>query len=138
MQKRKHKKTLMRRDAGLVQVPIKDQNGRPLGVLQFHPGPETIKRCRQCAGMVKKIAEPLTGVNIGPDGTPAAGSTAAEIATLEQAERQILEFFDYVFGGNVSSTFFSETRPFAAVGGEFYCTRVLAVINLYLSAHSPA
>lgn len=138
MQKRKHKKTPMRRDAGLVQVPIKDTHGLLLGVLQFHPGPEIAERCCRCSSMVKEAVAPLIGVSINPDGTPAAGSTTEEIAVLEQAERQILELFDYVFDGNVSSAFFSETRPFAAVGGTFYCTKVLEALDTYLSAHPPA
>lgn len=138
MKKRKHKKAHMRRDAGLVQVPIKNTHGRPLGVLQFHPGPETAERCRQCAGVVKETVTPLIGVSISPDGTPAAGSTVEEIATLEQTEQRFLELFDYMIGAGASKAFFKETRPFAAVGGEFYCTKVLDALNTYLFAHSPA
>ena len=136
MQKRKHKKTPMRRDAGLVKVPVKDRTGKELCVLTLRPGdPRVVERYGALKITVNEVADFLrSGIKLTPDGTPVPGSNTAQTNALMEAEKCISAAIDYVFGNGVSKAFFQIHRPFSSVKGEFFFSKAITALGEYVVA----
>lgn len=84
----------------------------------------------------RKSIERLAGKlgNINPDGS---GVTPLDEWRIRKAEARVKKFFSGC-PGNVEEAFFTDCRPFASVGGEFYLNKVLTIIFNILSAELEA
>lgn len=121
-------------DDGSIKVPIRNKQGDEIGVFYVRPTDiSIIERYNRVADDFEKITAPLENVNINPDGT-VDENNAAEYEALKQAEKNLYEACDFLFGGNMSEAFFGRMHPFSPVGGRFYCENVLEALAKYISA----
>ncbi len=120
-------------DDGSERVPIRNWQGDEIGVFYFRPTDiGIIDRYNQVVGSFDKITAPLESVNIKPDGT-VDEQNEAETAAMKQAEQNLYEQCDYLFGGNMSEAFFGKMHPFSPVNGKFYCENALDAVGKYIT-----
>lgn len=120
-------------DDGSVRVPILNSRKEEIGVFYFRPTDiGIIDRYNEVAKDFDKITAPLENVNISPDGT-ADENDEAERAAMKQAEKNLYEACDYLFGGNMSEAFFGKMNPFSPVNGHFYCENALNAVAGFIS-----
>lgn len=118
-------------DDGSVEVPIKNRQGDTLGVFYFRPTDMgIIDRYNQLAGDFEKMTAPLENIDIAPDGTT---QDEAAYAALHQAEQNLYEACNKLFGGNMAEAFFGKMHPFSPVNGRFYCENALEAVGQYIS-----
>lgn len=116
-----------------VSVPVRDLHGNDMGVFTFSPSAISGKKYRELKKELPKINHRLSEISrINPDGTAPAGRDSE---LLEQAEREFCAAVDAIFGANASAVFFEHIRPFAAVGGKFWCSSVITQIEEYMKSY---
>lgn len=117
-------------DDGLQRVPIRNNYGEEIGVFYFRPTDVgIIKRYDALAGKLADIARPLQDVNISADGE---GEDDAAVRALSEAEAQLYEAVNELFGGNFSEAFFGKMNPFSPVGGVFYCEKAIEAVGAFI------
>lgn len=122
-------------DDGSQRVPIKNKHGEEIGVFYFRPTDiGIVDRYNKMADKFGDITASLKHLNIAADGTSEDGATQEEMAALKEAEKQLFEICDYMFGGNMSEAFFGKMHPFSPVGGLFYCETAIDAVGRYISA----
>ena len=120
-------------DDGSQRVPIMNQHGDEIGVFYFHPTDiGIIQRYNEISNSFDEIVEPLTSVNIAPDGT-VDGDDAVQVEALEEAEKRLYKAVNKLFGGDMASAFFGSMHPFSPVNGSFYCEKALEAVGKYIS-----
>jgi len=122
-------------DDGSQRVPIKNKHGEELGVFYFRPTDMgIIERYNKMADQFGEITAPLEKIGIAADGTAQEGAAPEEIDALKEAEKRLYDACDYMFGGNMSETFFGKMHPFSPVNGSFYCEIAIEAVGRYISA----
>ena len=120
-------------DDGRVAVPIRNKIGEVLGEFIFSPTDVgIIQRYNEVSDKLPEITKPLENVTINADGT-ANSDDPLGVKALNEATDRLFELFDYMFGGNMSKTFFAKVNPFSPVGGRFYCENALEKIGQFIS-----
>ena len=105
---------------------IKDKSGREISRIRIPDDPAIlIRRCQQAkTDLDRSVFAELKGIDIAADGS--ADAEYAEI--LRSAETEVHSVFDGLFGKRTGKRLFRTTRPFAAVGGRFFCAVMLDAI----------
>lgn len=120
-------------DDGSVRVPIKNKMGEEIGVFCFRPTDiGMIDRYNDMIDNFDQIVAPLESVNINPDGT-ADETNDAELSAMKQAEHNLYDACDKLFGGNMSEAFFGKMHPFSPINGRFYCENALEAVGRFIS-----
>lgn len=120
-------------DDGSVKVPIRNKQGEEIGVFYFRPTDiGIIDRFNDLADEFDKITEPLSKINIKPDGTVDERNDE-EYSALKLAEERLYTACDKLFGGNMSEAFFGKMHPFSPANGHFYCENALKAVGDYIS-----
>lgn len=120
-------------DDGSVKEIIRNKQGDEIGVFYFRPTDiGIIDRYNKVASDFDKITEPLEHININPDGT-VDEKNEAEAAAMKEAEKNLYDACNYLFGGNFAEAFFGSMHPFSPVGGRFYCENALDAVGKYIS-----
>lgn len=121
-------------DDGSERVSIVNKRGEEIGVFFFSPTDTgIIERYAEMVDGFDKIVEPLTSVNIAPDGT-AAEDSPEEMDALHEAERRLYEACDKLFAGNFSEAFFGKMHPFSPINGHFYVENALNAVGAFISS----
>ena len=117
----------------LRRYDLTDKDGNTITSFEFELY-GTVKWFAKNHGNLKAIILRFTRKmrRINPDGS---GATWLDEKRIRQAESLIRVLFSDC-PGNVEEAFFSERRPFASVGGEFYLSKVLTIIYNILSAET--
>ena len=101
-----------------ISVPVRNQLGEQIGVFRFDPTDVNIvKRYNEAS---EKFAEILNGID-GEDAN-----------AFDEAGEKIIEFLDYVLGGNSREAFFAQTHPLSPQDGRFYCEQVFEMIGNFI------
>lgn len=115
------------------QIPIQNSKGETLKTINIYldgDTPEELEQTRRRylkdAAKWKKYAK--TAIKDGTTADGHACSLVGKIA-MQAAEQKLKKMLDNTFGEEVYPAFFSMARPFAAVGGRFYCNNVLDALN---------
>jgi len=118
-------------DDGAVRVGINNQFGDEIGVFYFYPTDiGIIKRFNEVADKFKDVVKPLENVSIGADGK---AQDDADVKALTEAENNLFELCNYLFGGDFAKAFFGKMNPFSPVNGKFYAEIALDVVSKYIS-----
>lgn len=121
-------------DDGYLAIPIRNLQGKELGVFNFNPADIGIaERYNEVVDKLPEITAPLEHVSINPDGT-AADDDAKAVEALREATKRLYETFDYLLGGNMAEAFFRRTHPLSPVKGYFYCERALNAIGKVITS----
>lgn len=116
------------------EINLKDKQGQPLKRVTIRIDGDTPEECeRVLRGFVvdvdrwvAKYAKAAT-----KDGTTADGRSRSLVGkvAMQAAEQKLKKIFDDAFGEEVYPAFFNVRKPFAAVGGNFYCDQVMTVLH---------
>lgn len=121
-------------DDGTVRVPVKNKQGKEIGVFYFRPTDiNIIKRYNEVIDKFDNIVAPLENVDISSDGTAQDVNDLAAIEALKDAEKRLFEATDYLFGGNMSEAFFGKMNPFSPVNGHFYCETAINAVGNFIN-----
>jgi len=102
-----------------ISVPVVNRSGEQIGVFYFDP---------LDIGMVKRYNEVIDKFNSALSNLDTDGGMDA----LNKAGDKIIEFLDYVTGGNSREAFFSKIHPLSPQNGRFYCEQVFEVIGAFI------
>ena len=103
-----------------ISVPVKNQFGEQIGIFRFDPTDvNMVKRYNEVA---EKFANTLRDFG-----------DAEGIEALNAAGDKIIDFLDYVLGGNSREAFFAQTHPLSPQDGRFYCEQVFDVIGDFIA-----
>ena len=101
-----------------ISVPVRNQLGEQIGVFRFDPTDvNMVKRYNEVS---EKFAEILNGID------------GEGVDALDEAGEKIIEFLDYVLGGNSREAFFAQTHPLSPQDGRFYCEQVFEMIGNFI------
>lgn len=113
-------------DDGTRKIPIENQFGKHICDIFIRPTDFSIlDRYQKTMDGFKTILEPLQNLSLNNDGSAAFEK---DWKTLKQVEKQIVAKFNELFDMDEAEAIFKDRSPFASVGGEFYCMKVLTAI----------
>ena len=113
-------------DDGKKEIPVKNKLGEVLTVLRFRTTDINIlERSEKAQNSVNCAVKKLSNVKIKSDGT---GESSIDTELLSQAENEVREQINYIFGDDVCSELFNSCNPFSPVGGRFFVEGILDVL----------
>lgn len=102
-----------------ISVPVVNGSGEQIGVFAFDP--TDISMVTRYDEVSDKFAQALQGIE-----------KSGGLDALNEAGDKIIEFLDYVTGGNSREAFFSKIHPLSPQNGRFYCEQVFEVIGAFI------
>ena len=102
-----------------ISVPVVNTLGEQIGVFRFDP--TDIAMVDRYNEVAEKFTSALQNIE-----------SAGGIDELNKAGDKIIEFLDYVLGGNSREAFFSTVHPLSPQNGHFYCEQVFEVIGKFI------
>lgn len=113
-------------DDGTRKIPIENQFGKHICDIYIRPTDFSIlDRYQATVRDFKTVLEPLQSMSLNNDGS---ASFDKDWKTLKQVEEQIIKKINELFDMDEAAAIFKDRSPFASVGGEFYCMKVLTAI----------
>lgn len=111
-------------------VNILNARGDVMGTISIPDCKEFTKQYSKYAQGLKKATIPLQCITISPNGCTANKSGKKILA---RAEASVYTLFDDILGyKGAYKVFFDKVRPFARVGGKFYCDQCLTAIKNHI------
>lgn len=108
-----------------VSIPVVNKFGEEIGVFRFDP--IDLNMARRYDEVADKFTTALQNID-----------SAGGMETLDKAGDKIIEFLDYVTGGNSREAFFSKIHPLSPQNGRFYCEQVFEVIGAFIKQSTEA
>ena len=102
-----------------ISVPVVNRSGEQIGVFYFDP--LDIGMVERFNEVSEKFTQALQNIQTG-----------GGLDALNEAGDKIIEFLDYVTGGNSREAFFSKIHPLSPQNGRFYCEQVFEVIGAFI------
>lgn len=102
-----------------ISVPVVNKMGEQIGVFSFDP--TDVNMVTRYDEVSDRFAQAIQEI-------PTDGGMDA----LNAAGEKIIEFLDYVTGGNSREAFFSKIHPLSPQNGRFYCEQVFEVIGAFI------
>ena len=102
-----------------ISVPVVNRSGEQIGVFSFDP--LDIGMVERYNEVSEKFTQALQNIQTG-----------GGLDALNEAGDKIIEFLDYVTGGNSREAFFSKIHPLSPQNGRFYCEQVFEVIGAFI------
>lgn len=120
-------------DDGYQRIPIFNLHGDEVGVFYFNPTDMgIIQRYNEFAQNFESVTEPLERLADSATGEEGEFTQAQEEA-LETATERLYEAVNKLFNSDTAGAFFGKVHPFSPVDGEFYCTKVLEAVRVFIS-----
>lgn len=104
-----------------VSIPVVNKFGDEIG------DPTDVNMARRYDEVADKFTAALQNID-----------SAGGMDTLDKAGDKIIEFLDYVTGGNSREAFFSKIHPLSPQNGHFYCEQVFEVIGAFIKQSTEA
>lgn len=109
--------------ATLHEITFSDKSGHVLCRVHYRSdGPSLQRRYKNFRRGFKGIVKPLATVDIRPDGSATA---AHKQKILDRAEMELKKRINALLGVEEAESLFAQRRPFASVGGEFFCLQII-------------
>lgn len=109
--------------ATLHEITFSDKSGHVLYQVHYRlDGPSLQRRYKKFRCGFKGIVKPLATVDIRPDGSAAAAHMQK---ILDRAEMELEKRLNALLGVDEAQVLFTQRRPFASVGGEFFCLQII-------------
>lgn len=119
-------------DDGYQRIPIRNLYGDEVGVFYFNPTDMgIIQRYNEFASNFESVVEPLERLASGADDESDELSNEQEEA-LKTATERLYEAVNKLFNGDMAGAFFGKVHPFSPVDGEFYCTKALEAVRMFI------
>lgn len=120
-------------DDGIQRIPITNLHGDEVGEFKFNPTDMgIIQRYNEFAKNFETVVEPLERLSDAP-GDGGEEYNKAQEAALNDATERLYEAVNKLFNGDMASAFFGKIHPFSLVDGEFYCTKALEAVRVFIS-----
>lgn len=120
-------------DDGIQRIPITNLHGDEVGEFKFNPTDMgIIQRYNEFAKNFETVVEPLERLSDAPN-EDGEEYTNAQEAALNDATERLYEAVNKLFNGDMASAFFGKIHPFSLVDGEFYCTKALEAVRVFIS-----
>lgn len=120
-------------DDGIQRIPITNLHGDEVGEFKFNPTDMgIIQRYNEFAKNFETVVEPLERLSDAPSDGGEEYNKAQE-AALNDATERLYEAMNKLFNGDMASAFFGKIHPFSLVDGEFYCTKALEAVRVFIS-----
>jgi hypothetical protein len=115
------------------RIILTDKQGQPLKSVNIHFKGDTLEELDRSLRKFSNDADKwVASAEIAvKDGTTADGRAKSLIgsAAMQVAEHRLKKILDDTFGKEVYPAFFEIRKPFASVGGNFYCQQVFNVLH---------
>ena len=108
-----------------VSIPVVNKFGEEIGVFRFDP--TDVNMARRYDEVADKFTTALQNID-----------SVGGMDTLDKAGDKIIEFLDYVTGGNSREAFFQKIHPLSPQNGHFYCEQVFEVIGAFIKQSTEA
>ncbi|MDD6090529.1 MAG: hypothetical protein PUB77_07720 [Clostridiales bacterium] len=110
------------------RIAIRDQSGKEIGAFYYSSGSRpTPLQLAQAQIRLKWALAPLMHIDITADGQ-ATSKRGKKI--LRNAENGVCALIDSLLGyQGAAKAFFETTRPFARIGGRFFCEQCISIIE---------
>ena len=110
------------------RIAIRDQSGKEIGAFYYSSGSRpTPLQLAQTQIRLKWALAPLMHIDITADGQ-ATSKRGKKI--LRNAENGVCALIDSLLGyQGAAKAFFETTRPFARIGGRFFCEQCISIIE---------
>lgn len=114
-------------DDGTREIPLVNKFGKLICKVYFRPADfSIIDRYNRLMGEFAEIVQPLENLSLNADGTATFDS---EWAVLKGVEDKLKAKLNELFDMEEADEIFATRNPFASVGGEFFCLRVLQALG---------
>lgn len=114
-------------DDGTREIPFYNQFDEKICTIRFRPADISIMdRFNAMQASLPDIFKPLEGVDLKADGTT---ENEQGWDTLKQVEAGLIEQLNTLLDTTTAADIFKTRNPFSAVGGKFFCERVITALG---------
>ncbi len=114
-------------DDGVKEIQLKNTYGQLICKIHFRPADFSIvDRYKDFIARMQDIVKPLENIEITNTGE-AAFEEGWSI--IKQAEAEVIDGFNQLFDMDDAQEIFAKRNAFSAVGGSFFCEKVLAALG---------
>lgn len=114
-------------DDGTRKIPIVNKFGKLICHIYIRPADlSIIDRYNEIMKDFDEIVKPLSNIGIRNDGT---AQFEDDWKILKDVETELKMRIDILFDMEEADEIFAKRNPFSSVGGEFFCSKVLAALE---------
>ena len=125
-------KTVFSLDDGTKEITFVNNYGQVICRVHFRAGDLSIMdRFEELQKTLPQMLEPLTKMDINPDGTTTSDDAWAEMKKVEGVVKQQI---NKLLDTNEADLLLKNRNPFSSVGGAFYIEKVLDALGQAISA----
>lgn len=118
-------------DDGTREIPLVNKFGKPICKVYIRPADFSIvDRYKALMKDFNRVVQPLAELSISNDGT---AEFEEDWKVLKEVEANLKQKINELFDMDEADEIFAKRNPFSSVGGEFFCSRVLAALGEIIS-----
>jgi len=118
-------------DDGTREIPLVNKFGKPICKVYIRPADFSIvDRYKALMKDFDRVVQPLAELSIRNDGT---AEFEEDWKVLKEVEANLKQKINELFDMDEADEIFAKRNPFSSVGGEFFCSKVLAALGDIIS-----
>lgn len=115
-----------------MKTEIKNKSGQVICTVEFNPNdPKIYARYKAAAKLIEGATHSLLKIGLSADGSATHPQYRLNLWKAESKVKRAIKSLEIV---DKPESLFAECRPFASVGGTFYCVQVIHALGAAVSS----